>query len=56
MFIYIFDDLSIKAFKQVGEDDLRSCSNGYLSIIDISDANNPSEYANGEWVKIEVKQ
>lgn len=55
MYIYIFDDLSIKAYKEIGEGDLKAADDGYLSIINIKDNQRPTEYFNGEWTELEVR-
>ena len=52
MYLFIFDDLTIKTANGYIEEDLQAVDNGYLAIIDIS-SDKPTEYYNGKWTEVE---
>lgn len=53
MYLFIFEDGEIKQASEVGEDDLESCDNGYLDIIDISASGDIRRRAFGVCTEVE---
>ncbi|MFK5891901.1 MAG: hypothetical protein QM504_01620 [Pseudomonadota bacterium] len=53
MYLYIFEDgAMLYGDKEVSEGDKQSCSEGYLTIIDVS-CNPPKKLIEDKWVEIE---
>ncbi len=55
MYIIIFEDNSVKTLKSISDNEINSVFDGYCSLIDISDPNNPTEFDPNEnsWVPVE---
>jgi hypothetical protein len=51
-YLIIFEDNDIKHATSVGQDELRSCDDGYLDVIDITDPLKPLYFLNGVWVSV----
>ena len=56
MYIYIWKDGAILKSEKIGKDDLKLVENGILSIIDISDPENPKDYIEDEWEPLFTQQ
>lgn len=52
MYLYIFEDGSLKTTQSIGEGDLAACDDGLIDLIDISGPE-PKQYMDGDWIKIE---
>lgn len=54
MYIYIFEDCSIKYLTEISDNDLDACDDGLLTIIDIGQHGKiPKTYIDGEWVDVD---
>ena len=53
MYLFIFEDGKVKQASAVGDDDLESCDNGYLDIIDVSASGDIRRRWEGGWVEVE---
>ena len=53
MYLLQFEFDEIKKAKKITDGDKKACDEGLLTIIDISDSNNPKEYYDGQWDQIE---
>jgi len=53
MYIIIWEDGTAKRARDVGQDELSACEDGYMQIIDITTPDQPREYADGEWRLLE---
>ncbi len=53
MYLLIFEDGTLGKYKHINPEDYISCDNGILTIVDISDAENPTEYHDGIWIPID---
>ena len=53
MYLYIFEDGTIRKTNELEPDDLKSVNDGYLTIVDISIPGNPKEFYQKEWIEIE---
>ena len=52
MYIVIFEDGTIHKQKEITKEEYGSVEDGYLSIIDISDPNDPKEFYQDEWTSL----
>ena len=53
-YIYIFEDNTLLHTKGYSESDLLACEDGIITIIDITDPENPLTYWNGDWDQIQM--
>lgn len=53
MYIFIFEDGSVKAGDIIQDGDLMAAENGILDIIDIRKPDEPKQYFDGEWQDVE---
>lgn len=53
MYLFIFEDGEVKKASAVGDDDLQSCDDGYLDIIDIVDPDCPMRRYGDGWAQVE---
>ena len=52
MYILILEDGTIHKQKEITEEEYGSVEDGWLSIIGISDPDNPKEFYQGEWIPL----
>lgn len=52
MYILILEDGTILKQKEIAKQEYDSVEDGYLSIIDISDPDDPKEFYQGEWIPL----
>ena len=52
MYLFIFEDLTIRKSLTFTEEDAASCDEGILDVIDLH-AENPKQYYDGEWNDVE---
>ncbi|MDE3023157.1 MAG: hypothetical protein KGI54_15125 [Pseudomonadota bacterium] len=53
MYLIFDEDGTITKISFLSKDDLQGAEDGYQSIIDISDPENPLEYDGGNWLEID---
>lgn len=53
MYLFIFEDGTIKKSSSYSDEDFESVENGYLDIVDISDPENPKVINGTEWEAVE---
>ena len=52
MYILILEDGTIHKQKEITKEEYGSVEDGWLSIIDISDPDDPKEFYQGEWIPL----
>lgn len=53
MYLMIMEDGSVVKGEAYTEDELNSCDDGYMELIDISKPKEPKSYYRGKWISIE---
>lgn len=53
MYLYIFEDGEIRTSNEFSTTDKICCNNGILTVLDITNNKQPTEYYQGEWHEIE---
>lgn len=56
MYLFIYENGTTEMVETVTQDDLDACDDGICQIIDVSEADNPKDYYEGEWTAFELRQ
>jgi hypothetical protein len=52
IYLVIFEDGEVRKTSMLQDEDLQSCDDGVLDVIDITNPKDPVNYVNGMWVTV----